>query len=66
MTLDDPLPPPDVIEEMMKHCRCCECCRNPPCDGVMAGGMCDEQSCRDEEEFIDDREDESMPEDEQA
>jgi hypothetical protein len=39
------LPPQDVIEAFMKHCDCCQCCQNPPCDGVMAGGMCDEQRC---------------------
>jgi hypothetical protein len=43
---DDPMmPPPDVIEAFMKHCRCCICCRNPPCAGVMAGGFCDSLGC---------------------
>jgi hypothetical protein len=59
---DDMMPPPDVIEAFMKHCSCCQCCQNPPCDGVMAGGMCDERRCiRDDErddEYYDDECDE--------
>lgn len=56
---DNVLPPPHVIEEMMKHCRCCPCCRNPPCDGVMAGGLCDEFGCEDDE-YRDDREEDHL------
>lgn len=37
------------IAEMSKHCRCCALCgQNPPCDGVLAGGLCDDVcSCDD-------------------
>lgn len=28
------------VNEMDKHCRCCE--KERPCDGVLAGGLCDE------------------------
>lgn len=27
------------VASMVEHCRCCE--RNRPCDGVLAGGVCD-------------------------
>jgi len=27
------------VESMVVHCHCCE--RNRPCDGVLAGGICD-------------------------
>ena len=39
---DDPYDTPEYeafVESMAKHCRCT---RNVPCDGVLAGGMCDE------------------------
>jgi hypothetical protein len=45
MGYDDMMPPPHVIRAFMKHCRCCMCCQNPPCDGVMAGGLCDHLGC---------------------
>lgn len=38
-------PPTEFYDEMAKHCRCCSRCGNPPCDGVCAGGMCDEMKC---------------------
>lgn len=55
----DPMPPPDVIERLAKDCRCCQACGSVPCDGVMAGGMCDEArcSCDDEPSDRDDDED---------
>lgn len=64
-TEPDPFDDPSYqafVEGAAKHCRCCSCCRNPPCDGVLAGGMCDEFGCvheRDgydmsEEDFCDD------------
>ena len=47
-----PDPPEDdeaaFMEEMAKHCRC----TSGPCDGVLAGGMCDE--------FIDDPDDDTI------
>jgi len=27
------------VASMVEHCHCCE--RNRPCDGVLAGGICD-------------------------
>ena len=41
MSARDELPPQSFIDDCSKHCRCCDC-SNPPCAGVMAGGMCDE------------------------
>ena len=29
----------DFVESMLPHCHCA---RNRPCDGVLAGGMCDD------------------------
>lgn len=43
-------PPPEVIEMFARDCRCCGCCRQAPCPGVMAGGMCDDFACVHEEE----------------
>ena len=38
----EPGPPPHVISEWLKQCTCCPVCQQKPCDGVMAGGMCDD------------------------
>ena len=38
-------PPQHVIDEWKKHCRCCPHCSPNPCDGVAAGGMCDNVEC---------------------
>jgi hypothetical protein len=35
-------PPPEFYEELAKDCRCCRTCVNTPCDGVCAGGVCDQ------------------------
>jgi len=37
-------PGPDyVVAEWMSQCTCCPHCNQPiPCDGVQAGGMCDD------------------------
>jgi len=32
----------EFLESMIKHCKCCPYCSNIPCDGILAGGMCDE------------------------
>lgn len=40
------LPPPEFYEEMAKDCYCCSCCRDVPCAGVCAGGLCDGFRCR--------------------
>lgn len=60
MADDDMMPPQGLIESLAKDCRCCDCavCHpgGVPCDGLLAGGMCDEATCRcdDEEECDDD------------
>lgn len=46
-------PPPEVIEAWARECRCCPCCRQCPCPGVMAGGMCDDFACAHEERDMD-------------
>ncbi len=46
-------PPPEFYEVMARHCRCCTDCSNPPCDGVCAGGMCDEQCHCDDSSWFD-------------
>gem|GEM_PF-6196765 len=53
-------PPQDVIDEWLEHCDCCRICGCAPCDGVAAGGLCDEQChCRnDHEDAFHDSEDE--------
>lgn len=38
-------PPQHVVEEWKKHCKCCPNCSDHPCDGVSAGGMCDDIEC---------------------
>lgn len=42
---EDSYPPPHVIDEWRTHCSCCPHCGNHPCDGVSAGGMCDNAEC---------------------
>ena len=34
------------VEAAAMACRCCPECREPPCDGALAGGICDQGSCR--------------------
>lgn len=29
----------EFVSSMVEHCHCCE--RNRPCEGVLAGGICD-------------------------
>jgi len=38
-------PPNHVMNEWRKACGCCPECSPYPCDGVMAGGMCDHLDC---------------------
>lgn len=38
------------VARMAKYCRCCITCGAPPCDGVLAGGMCDVARCRCDDE----------------
>ena len=45
MTHEEPSVPDEVIEIWLSHCDCCRDCGSGPCEGVMAGGMCD-QACR--------------------
>lgn len=42
------------LEECAKDCHCCPICWDFPCDGVMAGGLCDDMCiCDDYEEESD-------------
>lgn len=29
------------VQDSVKHCDCCPLCSEVPCDGVLAGGICD-------------------------
>ena len=50
--------PQDVIENWLKECHCCPLCgQDRPCEGVMAGGLCDD-FCQCDEEI---EEDYSLP-----
>jgi hypothetical protein len=51
---DDYSPPPHVIAEWSRHCSCCPQCSDHPCDGVCAGGPCDEAHCRCNDGYGDD------------
>jgi hypothetical protein len=43
---------------VMKDCRCCPECQNMPCDGVLAGGLCDRRCwCSDRTDSDDPSED---------
>jgi hypothetical protein len=44
-TLDAYEPPPEVIAEWARTCRCCPACGHPPCPGCCAGGVCDAMPC---------------------
>lgn len=50
----------EFVRGMAKHCNCCPDCSSVPCDGVLAGGLCDESCvCEDQyyeydENYIDD------------
>lgn len=46
------------IAEASRHCRCHPCCWSHPCDGVLAGGMCDRMRCSCDDEPRDPIEDE--------
>lgn len=46
-------PPPIFYEVMAKYCRCCRSCGDVPCPGVCAGGLCDQASCRCDDEYDD-------------
>jgi hypothetical protein len=41
----DYMPPPSVMEAVAIKCSCCSQCWGCPCDGVMAGGLCDGMKC---------------------
>lgn len=47
MNYDDMMPPQGLIESLVKDCRCCAECHPGavPCDGLLAGGMCDQARC---------------------
>lgn len=42
---EDYCPPQHVMDEWRKACDCCPVCSSFPCDGVAAGGMCDDIEC---------------------
>jgi hypothetical protein len=46
---DPSMPPPEFFEKCAKACRCCPSCADVPCEGTMAGGICDER-CRCDDE----------------
>lgn len=54
---DEYAPPKHVVAEWKRQCDCCPECSPHPCDGVMAGGMCDNLSCEcDDHEAVDELE----------
>jgi len=50
---DPGMPPPDVMEAFAKDCHCCRECSSPPCDEVMAAGVCPRRCSCDEDEYGD-------------
>lgn len=38
----------ELVESLVKDCRCCPACHpgGVPCDGLLAGGLCDQATCR--------------------
>lgn len=47
----DAMPPDDEsyhahIRSAALACHCCPVCCSPPCDGCLAGGVCDDAACR--------------------
>lgn len=42
------------IKESMRYCSCCPLCSDPPCDGAMAGGVCDQAPCRCDDDWDED------------
>lgn len=43
--------PAEVMKDWISQCGCCSDCSQVPCDGVMAGGMCDEScECEDDDD----------------
>lgn len=44
--------PPEVLASAAKHCTCCPICVGCPCDGCLAGGMCDDMCTCDEDEDL--------------
>jgi hypothetical protein len=42
------------LEKLAKECKCCPICSDKPCDGLMAGGFCDELCfCDEHDEDLD-------------
>ncbi|SEQ48039.1 hypothetical protein SAMN03080615_01616 [Amphritea atlantica] len=50
--------PESVINEWRQQCTCCAICHDTPCDGVMAGDICDDACSCDDEYYLDDEGDE--------
>lgn len=42
---EDYKPPQYVMNRWKRACSCCPECNPHPCDGVKAGGMCDQMPC---------------------
>jgi hypothetical protein len=65
MSEQDYCPPQHVMDEWRKACNCCPLCSPCPCDGVVAGGLCDESACDcgqgyDDPEWNDDEDEEAI------
>ena len=47
---DPGMPPQNVLDSLAEDYRNCTACNSRPCDGCMAGGVCDRRcNCDDEE-----------------
>lgn len=46
------------VASMVEHCHCCE--RNRPCDGVLAGGLCDRVEEKDFEDSFENLEEDEV------
>lgn len=42
------------VASCVRDCRCCECCRQVPCAGAMAGGICDRMRCTEDDDRYED------------
>lgn len=41
MSWEDGIGYTEFVQECIRHCSCCPDCWDVPCDGTMAGGICD-------------------------
>jgi len=57
MDSQDYSPPMSVVKAWIKQCNCCPICNQQiPCDGVRAGGLCDDMCGCDSWDELDDPE----------